>query len=109
MSDSELQQAERDQDHRRIAEIKRRLGEPDAQVLAAQFRAEIAEKEQENRNLGYKIKNNEERIAFLKKVATAILPEPCPSCEGRGRFREWAAQDESHIVACDRCKGTGFK
>lgn len=33
----------------------------------------------------------------------------CYNCHGRGRVREWVAQDESRLVSCDSCKGTGSR
>jgi len=32
----------------------------------------------------------------------------CTKCKGDGKVR-WTIQDESEIITCDRCKGSGLK
>jgi hypothetical protein len=48
-----------------------------------------------------------ERIEFLEAWEKELKPALCPECNGHGKLREWLAQDESRLVTCERCKGSG--
>lgn len=97
--DDDLRAAERALNKERVTEIRQRMGDGPVKLLAAEFRIEIAKLEQENGEIQRKAEANRARIEFLRTVCAAILPAPCKPCQGHGRFREWVAQDESHLVA----------
>ena len=44
------------------------------------------------------------RFARIERVC---WPNPCKACAGHGKIREWLAQDESRVIDCSACKGTG--
>ncbi len=107
-TDDDLRAAQRKGDARKADNLLRRLGVDATKRLAAEFRSEVIKLRQEILEHGYAVKRAEERIAFLDSVSSAMMPEPCKPCGGRGKFRHWVAQDESHLEDCTACKGTGF-
>lgn len=74
-----------------------------AHFLQAEIRRAKAERSEHN-SAAAALTN---RIGLLEEWEKEISPLICSTCNGHGRLREWVAQDESHLVVCDKCKGTG--
>lgn len=49
-----------------------------------------------------------EEAKALDFAITTLSKNFCDRCSGRGKLREWICQDESNIVECNICKGTGI-
>jgi len=58
------------------------LGDDDVRLLLLEFEREIADLEQKNREHGYAIEKNKNRVEFLRRCANGIVGEPCPGCKG---------------------------
>lgn len=43
------------------------------------------------------------------RVETELSTLRCETCAGRGGFRHFIAQDETEILVCDQCGGSGFQ
>lgn len=50
----------------------------------------------------------ERNLNELKRLRVSLGTVVCSSCKGHGKLREWLAQDESKIVDCDVCHGSGL-
>ena len=50
-----------------------------------------------------------DRVVSAQEVFNLVASRynPCKSCDGRGKIREWLAQDESKVVLCTDCGGSG--
>ncbi len=107
--DEDLRAAERAGDKAKVEAIRKRLGDDDTKLLLLEFEQQISGLEQKNRDHGYAIEGNKNRIEFLRRCMKGIVGEPCPGCKGHGVLREWIDQDESRMVGCDSCGGKGFK
>lgn len=75
-------------------------------ALWRKLNAEVRELESKARDhefAAHKITAQARELADLRDA----LMDPCAACDGLGKIRQWIAQDESNVLTCRGCGGTG--